>query len=104
MRNWTLGKTTPVKPMVIRRAIQNVPGFQSPRKEQLLEFERGRIIGLKEAGWKNQRIARYMGRRVAAIERCWQEWVDSGRFQRPDGSGRPRATANWDDRLSDQRS
>ncbi|GFV49326.1 uncharacterized protein TNCV_3630121 [Trichonephila clavipes] len=29
--------------------------------EQLSEFERGRIIGLKEAGWANRRIARHMG-------------------------------------------
>ncbi|GFS94214.1 hypothetical protein TNCV_3786711 [Trichonephila clavipes] len=35
--------------------------------EQLSEFERGRIIGLKEAGWANRRIARHMGRSDAAI-------------------------------------
>ncbi|GFW28761.1 HTH_Tnp_Tc3_2 domain-containing protein [Trichonephila clavipes] len=46
--------------------------------EQLSEFEKGRIIGLKEAGWANQRIAPYMGRSNVAIRRCWQEWV--GRF------------------------
>ncbi|GFU53190.1 SHC-transforming protein 1 [Trichonephila clavipes] len=37
--------------------------------EQLSEFERGRIIGLKEAGWANRR----MGQSVAAIRRCWQQ-------------------------------
>ncbi|GFV40492.1 hypothetical protein TNCV_4643881 [Trichonephila clavipes] len=30
--------------------------------EQLSVFERDRIIGLKEAGWANRRIARHMGR------------------------------------------
>ncbi|GFT40434.1 hypothetical protein TNCV_1646361 [Trichonephila clavipes] len=35
--------------------------------EQLSEFERGRIIGLEEAGWANRRIARHMGRSDAAI-------------------------------------
>ncbi|GFS84533.1 hypothetical protein TNCV_4606991 [Trichonephila clavipes] len=40
-----------------------------------------------------------MGRSDAAIRRCWQEWVDSGSFQRHDGSGRPRATADQEDRL-----
>ncbi|GFU78916.1 putative transposable element [Trichonephila clavipes] len=30
--------------------------------EQLSEFERGHIIGLKKAGWANRRIARHMGR------------------------------------------
>ncbi|GFX82683.1 uncharacterized protein TNCV_1193581 [Trichonephila clavipes] len=39
--------------------------------EQLSEFERGRIIGLKEEGWANRRIARHMGRSDAAIRRCW---------------------------------
>ena len=30
--------------------------------EQLSEFAKGRIIGLKEAGWANRRIARHLGR------------------------------------------
>ncbi|GFX13754.1 HTH_Tnp_Tc3_2 domain-containing protein [Trichonephila clavipes] len=67
--------------------------------QQLCEFERGRIIIMKEAGWINRRIARHMGRNDAAIRRCWQEWVDKGRFQRHDGSGRPRTTADQEDRL-----
>ncbi|GFX43637.1 uncharacterized protein TNCV_510861 [Trichonephila clavipes] len=39
-------------------------------------------------------------RRVAAIRRCWQEWVNNDRFQRHDGSGQPRATADREDRLT----
>ncbi|GFV21302.1 HTH_Tnp_Tc3_2 domain-containing protein [Trichonephila clavipes] len=50
-------------------------------------FERGRIIGLKEVGWANRRIAHHMGRNNAVIRRCWQEWVDNGRFQCHDGRG-----------------
>ncbi|GFW04420.1 hypothetical protein TNCV_877891 [Trichonephila clavipes] len=38
-----------------------------------------------------------MGRSDVA-RRCWQEWVDSGSFQRHDGSGRPRTTADREDR------
>ncbi|GFW19930.1 hypothetical protein TNCV_866361 [Trichonephila clavipes] len=34
--------------------------------EQLSEFERGRITGLKEAGWTNRRITRHMGRKDKA--------------------------------------
>ncbi|GFU07290.1 SCAN domain-containing protein 3 [Trichonephila clavipes] len=68
--------------------------------EQLSEFERGRIIGLKEAGWANRRIARYMGQSAVAFRRCWQEWVvENRRSQRHDGSGQPKATAYRDDRL-----
>ncbi|GFV71096.1 HTH_Tnp_Tc3_2 domain-containing protein [Trichonephila clavipes] len=35
-----------------------------------------------------------MGRSDAAIRRCWQRWVDNGKFQR-----RPSATADRKDRL-----
>ncbi|GFX83651.1 HTH_Tnp_Tc3_2 domain-containing protein [Trichonephila clavipes] len=67
--------------------------------EQLSEFEKSRIIGLKEAVWANRTIAYHMGRSDTAIRRCLQDWVDSGRFQCRDGSGRPRATADREDRL-----
>ncbi|GFX51546.1 hypothetical protein TNCV_5012501 [Trichonephila clavipes] len=36
--------------------------------EHLSEFERGIIIGLKEAGWENRGIARHMGRRIQRLE------------------------------------
>ncbi|GFW83278.1 transposable element Tc1 transposase [Trichonephila clavipes] len=52
--------------------------------EQLSEFERGRIIELKEAGWENWRITLRMGRSGVAIRRCSQEWVENGKFQRHD--------------------
>ncbi|GFW63483.1 HTH_Tnp_Tc3_2 domain-containing protein [Trichonephila clavipes] len=68
--------------------------------KQLSEFERDRIIALKEAGWENWRIAHYMGQSDVAIRSCWQEWVNSGRFQRHDGSGRPMVTADREDRLT----
>ncbi|GFW99999.1 HTH_Tnp_Tc3_2 domain-containing protein [Trichonephila clavipes] len=67
--------------------------------QQLSDIERGHIIELKEAGWANRRISRHMGRNDAAIRRCWQEWVDNDRFQRHDGSGQPRATADREDRV-----
>ncbi|GFX67347.1 uncharacterized protein TNCV_720111 [Trichonephila clavipes] len=53
--------------------------------EQLSEFETGRIIGLKDGGWANRRIACHIGRSEVAIRRFWQEWVDNGRFRRHDG-------------------
>ncbi|GFV93970.1 hypothetical protein TNCV_3573231 [Trichonephila clavipes] len=31
-----------------------------------------------------------LGRSDATIRTCWQEWVDSGRFQRHEGSNRPK--------------
>ncbi|GFW37143.1 uncharacterized protein TNCV_5020411 [Trichonephila clavipes] len=67
--------------------------------EQMSVFERDRIIGLKEAGWTKRKITFHMGRSNAAIRKCWQEWVDSGRFQSHDGSGRSTTTADREDRL-----
>ncbi|GFV91330.1 HTH_Tnp_Tc3_2 domain-containing protein [Trichonephila clavipes] len=64
------------------------------------ECERGCIIGLKEGGWANRRIARHMGRSDVAIRRYWQEWVDSGRFHGHDSSGRPKAKAGQEDRFT----
>ncbi|GFW54789.1 HTH_Tnp_Tc3_2 domain-containing protein [Trichonephila clavipes] len=40
-----------------------------------------------------------MGRSDATIRRCWQEWMNNGRFQRHDGSSRHTATADREDRL-----
>ncbi|GFX15417.1 uncharacterized protein TNCV_3303461 [Trichonephila clavipes] len=40
-----------------------------------------------------------MGLSDVTIRRCWQEWVNNFRFQRHDGSGRPRAKADREDRL-----
>ncbi|GFU01275.1 hypothetical protein TNCV_1368651 [Trichonephila clavipes] len=37
---------------------------------------------------------------IWTIRRCWQEWVDSGRFRCHDGSCRPKATEDQEDRLT----
>ncbi|GFW49888.1 transposable element Tcb1 transposase [Trichonephila clavipes] len=42
--------------------------------EQLLQFERVRIIGMMEAGWSSGRVARQLGRSDYVVRRCW----DSG--------------------------
>ncbi|GFU05617.1 HTH_Tnp_Tc3_2 domain-containing protein [Trichonephila clavipes] len=66
---------------------------------QLSEFERGCIIGLKKAGSANRKITRHLCQSDAAIRRCRQEWVESGRFQSHDGSCLSRVTADREDRL-----
>ncbi|GFV65892.1 HTH_Tnp_Tc3_2 domain-containing protein [Trichonephila clavipes] len=89
-------------PSMTERDISTVVGVDnsSVLSKQLLEIERNRIIGLKEAGWANRRIARDKVRRDATVRRCWQEWIYSGRFQHQDGSGRPKATADREVRLT----
>ncbi|GFT13000.1 HTH_38 domain-containing protein [Trichonephila clavipes] len=64
--------------------------------EQLTDFDRGRIIGLREAGWSNRRIGRHLGRSDMVVARCWQ--LDHRRLYRRGGSGRPRNTNDREDR------
>ncbi|GFT76895.1 transposable element Tcb1 transposase [Trichonephila clavipes] len=66
--------------------------------EQLTDFDRGRIIGLREAGWSNRRIGRHLGRNDMVNARCWQQWITEGRVYRRRGSGRPRNTNDREDR------
>ncbi|GFX49030.1 HTH_38 domain-containing protein [Trichonephila clavipes] len=66
--------------------------------EQLTDFDRGRIIGLREADWSNRRIGRHLGRSDMVVARCWQQWITEGRVYRRGGSGRPRNTNDREDR------
>ncbi|GFV10734.1 transposable element Tcb2 transposase [Trichonephila clavipes] len=43
--------------------------------EQLLQFERGRIIGMMKAGWSARRVARQLGRFDCVVRRCWNQWI-----------------------------
>ncbi|GFX43360.1 transposable element Tcb1 transposase [Trichonephila clavipes] len=53
--------------------------------EQLTDFDRGRIISLREAGWSNRRIGRHLGRSDMVLARCWQQWITEGRVYRRGG-------------------
>ncbi|GFY31143.1 transposable element Tcb1 transposase [Trichonephila clavipes] len=66
--------------------------------EQLTDFDRGRIISLREAGWSNRRIGRHLGRSDMVVARCWQQWITEGKVYRRGGSGRPRNTNDREDR------
>ncbi|GFU07072.1 uncharacterized protein TNCV_2993221 [Trichonephila clavipes] len=39
--------------------------------EQLSQFQRGRIIGMIEAGWSARRVARQLDRSDCVVRRCW---------------------------------
>ena len=55
-------------------------------------FERGRIVGLREAGWKYRRVAAHVEHNVSVVYRCFQQWsVEHFHIHRL-GSGRPRST------------
>ncbi|GFT66423.1 hypothetical protein TNCV_3208631 [Trichonephila clavipes] len=48
--------------------------------KQMSEFQRVRVIGLKEVGWTNRRIPRHMGRRIRPLKDAGKNG-DKSRFQ-----------------------
>ncbi|GFV79394.1 hypothetical protein TNCV_1903661 [Trichonephila clavipes] len=79
--------------------------MNSESNRQFEILNRCRIIGLKKclaSGFKLTTLGKCRLKSLGksrAIRKCWQEWVDSGRFQSHYGSGRPRATADREDRV-----
>ncbi|GFU32226.1 transposable element Tcb2 transposase [Trichonephila clavipes] len=43
--------------------------------EQLSQIERGRIIGMMEAGWSARRVARPLGSSDCVVRRRWDQWI-----------------------------
>lgn len=66
--------------------------------QQLTEFERGRVIGLREGGFSFRDIAERLGRNVSTVHDCWVQWSRDGTASRRPGSGRPRGTTEREDR------
>jgi transposase len=66
--------------------------------QQLTEFERGRIIGLREGGFSFREIAERLSRNASTVHECWQQWSREGTASRRPGSGRPRSTTEREDR------
>uniref|UniRef100_A0A8B9JSY9 Tc3 transposase DNA binding domain-containing protein n=1 Tax=Astyanax mexicanus TaxID=7994 RepID=A0A8B9JSY9_ASTMX len=62
----------------------------------LSDFESGRIVGLREAGWSNRRIGRHLGWSDMVVAQCWQQWITEGTVYRRRGSGCPRNTTDID--------
>ncbi|GFY13803.1 transposable element Tcb2 transposase [Trichonephila clavipes] len=55
--------------------------------EQLSQFERGKIIGMMEAGWSARRVARQLGSSDCVVRRCWDQWIREMSFTRRPGTG-----------------
>ena len=68
------------------------------RYQQLTEFERDRIIGLREGGFSFRDIAERLDRDVSTVHVCWKKWSGEGTSSRRTDSGRPRGTAEREDR------
>lgn len=65
---------------------------------QLSEFERGRIIGLREAGLSFREIANRTNRNPTTVMRCCQAWFDNAQNRRRVCTGRRRGTNEVQDR------
>ncbi|GFX39950.1 transposable element Tc1 transposase [Trichonephila clavipes] len=65
---------------------------------QLSEFERGRIIGRKTAGWSTCRVAGQVDRSESAVRNCWEQWTREGTHERKTESGATRKTTRREDR------
>ncbi|GBM00436.1 hypothetical protein AVEN_179241-1 [Araneus ventricosus] len=66
--------------------------------QQLTEFERGRVVGLREGGFSFRDIAERLGRNVSTVHDCWQQWSREDTASRRPDSGRPRGTTEREDR------
>ncbi|GFV88891.1 HTH_Tnp_Tc3_2 domain-containing protein [Trichonephila clavipes] len=66
--------------------------------EQLLQFEKGRINSMMEAGWSARQVVRQLGRSNCVVRKCWDQWIRGMSFTRRPDSGRPRQTIRLEDR------
>ncbi|GBN26918.1 hypothetical protein AVEN_111680-1 [Araneus ventricosus] len=66
--------------------------------QQLTEFERGRVLGLRESGFSFRDIAERLGRNVSTVHDCWQQWSREGSASIRPGYGRPRRTTERENR------
>ncbi|GFU71756.1 transposable element Tcb2 transposase [Trichonephila clavipes] len=57
--------------------------------EQLSQFQRGRIIGMVEAGGTARRVARQLGHSDCVVRWCWDQWMQDMSFTQRPGSRRP---------------
>ncbi|GBM22928.1 hypothetical protein AVEN_136350-1 [Araneus ventricosus] len=64
---------------------------------QLSEFERGRIIGIKTAGWLTRRVARQVDRSKCAVRTYWEQWTRDGTHLRSTRSGASRKKTKRED-------
>ncbi|GFX91227.1 transposable element Tcb1 transposase [Trichonephila clavipes] len=72
--------------------------WKHPSSPTLKKANTVKLAGLREAGWSNRRIGRYLGRSDMVAARCWQQWITEGRIYRRGGSGRPRNTNDLENR------
>ncbi|XP_071042100.1 uncharacterized protein [Parasteatoda tepidariorum] len=68
------------------------------RFQQLTEFERGRIIDLREAGLSHRTVAARVQRNRSTVMRVWKQLTDECQTTRKSGSGPRNVTSARNDR------
>ncbi|GFT83678.1 transposable element Tc1 transposase [Trichonephila clavipes] len=74
------------------------PRRNKEKFQQLTEFERGRIIGLREGGFSSRAIGTRVQWNSSTVMRVWKQWSDEHRTTRKTGSRRWKVTSARDDR------
>ncbi|GFV69379.1 transposable element Tc1 transposase [Trichonephila clavipes] len=85
----------------ITRAVSNVYSTMLTCRvkfEQISVFERGRIVGLREAGLSYRAVAARVQRNSSTIMRVSKQWTDEGRTARKSVSGPRNVTSAREDR------
>ena len=68
------------------------------RFRQLDQFNRGRLVGMMEAGLSMHQVAHRLSVSVTTVRRWWIRYRDGGSHERQRGSGRSRIKTSRDDR------
>ncbi|KAI4459617.1 homeobox-like domain superfamily [Holotrichia oblita] len=66
---------------------------------QLSAFERGTIVGMREAGMALWVIANRLGRNASTVLKCWRSWTEEQKQQTGRGSGAVRRTNDREERF-----
>ena len=68
--------------------------------QQVSAFDRGRMVGLREAGLSYRDIAARTGHAITKVMGVWNQWREEGRTHRREGTGpRTVTTAREDSHL-----
>ncbi|GFW31552.1 transposable element Tc1 transposase [Trichonephila clavipes] len=69
------------------------PRRNKEKFQQLREFERGRIIGLREGGFSYRAIRARVQWNSSTVMQVWKQWTDKHRKTRKTGSGQRKVTS-----------
>ncbi|KAJ8887412.1 hypothetical protein PR048_013627 [Dryococelus australis] len=76
-----------------RESIEDIPRrHRRPHLVQITDFQRGHIVGLREAGCSFRRTAQRVGREVFAVHHWWCRWSNDGAHARQPVFGRQQHT------------